>query len=209
MNQSSHKPANSDDQHLPAELRDLASLLDSSGTASRAEPTSDFERRMFESSRAMLVPQDVSHAAAQLETLAAADRRAAGAGLEAQAFELSREAVASGRNAPMLHLAGSDRQPDRIVVRRWSIGVLRVAAAIAVIGAGVIAYQMSGRSGGGGAAPVAPSSVQLAERVGTEMDALLLAIDMNPHDATTADASDPDADGDSVWMDELFNKESL
>lgn len=209
MNHSANKPNH---EHLPSDLGELASLLDAAGAASRAEPAGEFARRMFEGSRNQLVPQELAPAAAGMESLAAAERIAAGAELEASAFELSREAVTSGRNVPVLRLAPGDapHHQTRVVVRTWSQRLVRIAAAVAVVGAGVLAYQMSNRGSGG--APVVPDtgSTSLAERVSTEMDVLLLAIDMNPHDSASVDSSDPDADSDSVWMDELFNsKESL
>ncbi len=139
MDQSQDNPIV--DETLPADLADIAALLDRAGAANRAAmPGRAIERVAAASTHAMLNPESVEVASAV--GAVAIDARVAAAsgpeGLEERVFLASREALVS---APALRLAGEGTlPPPRVLrpIRTWIPAAL--AAMLTIAGAGLVLY---------------------------------------------------------------------
>jgi hypothetical protein len=215
MNNREHQTPG-DREH--AELLGLDGMISSLGKSERAGALPGFEERVFAASRVSLVPMaaDVAVTAVRVDRLAAEDAGAGRAALESQAFELSREAVTSGRvmfegekSTPPLRLASEVAPTARVVVRSRQLGwALRIAAAIALVGAGVIALRQTlvTPTPATDTTLASNSSEQLAENFDSEMAALFELVGSDTGDGGTGTV---ESEHDTAWMDDLFTKESL
>lgn len=201
-----------------AELAATARLLDALGRAEAGDAPAGFEGSVFAASRMRLVatPPDVVAIAGDVDALARRETMGATANLEQQAFELSREAVASGRFVPPAH---ERAQPMRLyapVPRHWSraarLGMaLRVAAGLLLlVGASMTVSRLWPGTQQVVVAPQPePTAAELASRISTEMDALFETMTLDgSRDDVSLDTT-RENDWDANWVDELFSQESL
>jgi len=218
MNTSKNQPMESEpnNEGVPRELmaveQGLAKLAASEATGAHA----GIEDRVFSASRAAIspLPHDLAEVGDRVDRLAASDHGAGSPQLELQAFELSREAVASGRyvepvvasGGPALRLGEGTGERGVVVRTRWVGRAFRVAAAVAVCGAGAAVWL---RSGAPDTTMLAakPSTEQIERTIASEMENLYEAMD--GAGAGYQAASNEDADADAAWIEELFDKESL
>jgi len=144
---TSHVP--DPDEMTPADLIAIAALLDSLGSADRdSMPVGMAERIAATSAGAMLHP-DAADSAEEIAAIARTvevERELVPAGLEQRVFEASRGELAGGTK---LKLSGEGKLPSRVTVRPawWRGGVARLAAAMAIVSAGVLVF-VSLRQGG-------------------------------------------------------------
>ncbi len=193
---------------MPRDVADIAAMLDALGAADRASmPGSARERVCAASAYAMLHPEGVD-AAAEAGVIAVSARAEGAlvpAGLEERVFEASRGELAATMG---LRLAGEGRLPprvQRVTVRRvwWRTGAARLAAAVAIVGAGAVAF-VSLRSDEQGAAPQ-PDVAVLAASFDSELAALYDLLESTP----AASSSDVGAVTDHSITDVLLDWESL
>lgn len=201
-----------------AELAATARLLDSLGRAEARCAPAGLEASVFAASRMRLVttPPDVIAIAGDVDILARQESLRAAENLEQQAFELSREAVASGRFVPPESEQDHPKRVHAAAPHRWSraarIGVaLRVAAGLLLlVGASVMVSRLSPGTPQLVVAPQPESTAaELASRIGTEMDALFETMILDgSRDDMSLDTT-REHDWDASWVDELFSQESL
>lgn len=193
----------------PDDLRDMERLLDALGAAEQDAAPPDIAADAFASSIAAFrapVPADVRAQADQLDTLGRLERAGAPASIERDAFEASRPLIAAAaRPAPLVHEAAGRRDiAGRIGPARKFGALLRVAAAVALVG-GTVAIVMLSRQAG----PVetGPDSSVLAASFDRELSAFLDLLDAAP-EAEYTDRSDG-SEADTSWTEALLEWESL
>lgn len=224
---------NPSDQVMPtpsaADLDAVAGLseaLDRLAAVEQRAALPAMEERIVAASRRVIapVPRDLAHIAASADQLAVNDQLAGNPRLEETAFELSREAVASGRfverdpRAGLVESMPSLRLVDAVEVRPmprrwWSGRVLRVAAAVALVASAAAWVLQGNRPTAQDTASVPGASVEeLAQGISSEVDALLAYLETDGLE-TAAEAANPagaaSADLDTSWVDELLSRESL
>lgn len=193
---------------MPRDVADIAAMLDALGAAERdSMPVSARERISAASAYAMLHPEGVDAAAevGAIAVSARAEGELVPVGLEERVFEASRGELVATRS---LRLAGEGSLPplgERVTVRRvwWRAGAARLAAAVAIVGAGAVAF-VSLRSGEQGAAPQ-PDVAVLAASFDSELAALYDLLESTP----AASLSDVGAATDHSITDVLLDWESL
>jgi hypothetical protein len=201
-----------------AELAATARLLDALGHAEAESAPAGLEASVFAASRMRLLatPPDLIAIAGDVDALARQESLRGAENLEQQAFELSREAVASGRFVPPAH---ERAQPMRLyapVLRHWSraarLGLaLRVAAGLLLlVGASVTVSRLWPGTQQVVVAPQPePTAAELASRISTEMDALFETMTLDGSRDDVSLETTRENDWDANWVDELFSQESL
>ncbi len=120
------------------------------------------------------IPEDVREIASRVDRLGAAERASAPAGMDQRLIGAMR--AAAGR--PGLTLAGEGPVRVRIRARAWwQSNVVRAAAALLFVGAGVMVWStMNGRSAGRGAVAIGTEPTSVAEAALKDDLELLYAI---------------------------------
>jgi hypothetical protein len=154
---------------LEPELRAVSELLDRLGAAEGSG--AGLESRVFAATRGLL-DAGVADGAAAADALAAGERAGAGPAFEERIFVATRSLIgqrAAYESGAEVHVASAGRL--------WPMvrATMRAAAAVAVIGAGVVAFTMLRPAGETGeeeivTGPAAESEVQIAQRRLDEMD---------------------------------------
>ncbi len=171
---------------VPADLADIAGLLDGLGSAERASmPLGAGTRIGAASVHALLHPDaaEVAAGAGVAAHSAAVEIEQAPAGLEDRVFEASRGEIA-GR--ARLRLVGADAHRAQRVTTRggwWRSGVYRLAASVAIVGMGAVAF-VSLRGGGGSDVPGSDVKV-LAASFDSELAAFYDLLESAPSAGTT------------------------
>lgn len=176
---------NDHDAMLPADLADIAAMLDRLGSADRASMPRGMAERIGEVSMAALLHPEGADAAEHAGAIAAsaqAERELVPAGLEDRVFaasrgELAGAGIAAGGGG--LKLVGEGGLPPRRVARPvwWRTGAARMAAAVAVIGSGAAIFVAMQRSV---ETTTGPDASVLAASFDSELDTFFDLLDSTP-----------------------------
>lgn len=189
---------------VPADVAEIAAMLDALGAAERASMPGGMAEGISAVSYAALLYPESADAVTETSVVAAsaeAEREHVPAGLEDRVFEASRRELVGAK--PGLRLAGEGTLPPRRVVKLvwWQRSAMRVAAAVAIIGAGATAFVVLR---GDEQAAVEPDVSVIAASFDSEMERFFDLLESTP--STTASESSL---GDHSITDALLEWESL
>lgn len=193
------------DLNTPADVVDIAAMLDALGAADRESMPRGMGARICEVSFSTVLHPEGADSAAEAGGIAAAahaDRELVPAGLEERVFEASRGELVAATGG--LRLVGEGSLPAKRVIRPvwWRTGAARIAAAIAIVvgGAAMFVSMQQGEQ-----TTTEPDAAVIAASFDSELDAFFDLLDSTP----SIERSDVGIDTDHSITDTLLEWESL